>query len=48
MYSFPVRCRDGEYEIVQGLAIDEFSRGRLVATANELKEERAAVLQVVA
>jgi malate dehydrogenase len=41
--SFPVRCRDGRWEIVQGLDVDEFSRGRIDASVNELFEERAAV-----
>ena len=44
--SFPVTCRDGEYEIVEGLDIDEFSRSRIDATVNELKEERDAVRQL--
>jgi malate dehydrogenase len=29
MYSYPVVCRGGKYEIVQGLAIDDFSRARM-------------------
>jgi malate dehydrogenase len=41
--SFPVTCSDGTYEIVQGLDIDDFSRGRIDATAGELGEEREAV-----
>jgi malate dehydrogenase len=44
--SFPVRCSNGSYEIVQGLEIDEFSRSRIEATVNELKEERDAVRQL--
>ncbi len=43
MYSYPVTCRDGEYEIVQGLEISEFSRSRMDITENELREERAAI-----
>lgn len=43
IYSFPCRCGDGRYEIVQGLEIDEFSRERMSATEQELKEERDAV-----
>ncbi|HEX2139538.1 MAG TPA: malate dehydrogenase [Woeseiaceae bacterium] len=43
VYSFPVRCRNGEYEIVQDLDISDFSRERMVATENELREERAAI-----
>jgi malate dehydrogenase len=41
--SFPVTCSKGEWSIVQGLDIDEFSRGRIDASANELVEERDAV-----
>ncbi len=41
--SFPVRCSGGEYEIVQGLEINEFSRSRIDATAAELGEEREAI-----
>ncbi|MCE8020488.1 malate dehydrogenase [Halomonas sp. MCCC 1A11036] len=43
IYSYPVRCQNGDYEIVQGLEIDEFSRGKMKATEDELREERAAV-----
>ena len=41
--SFPCVCRDGEWEIVQGLDIDEFSQGRIDATVAELVEERDTV-----
>ncbi|MDJ0908916.1 MAG: malate dehydrogenase [Woeseiaceae bacterium] len=43
IYSYPVRCKDGQYEIVQGLEIDDFSRERMEATETELREERAAI-----
>ncbi|MDC0948413.1 malate dehydrogenase [Gammaproteobacteria bacterium] len=43
IYSYPVTCKEGRYEIVQGLEIDEFSRERMNATEQELREERAAV-----
>jgi malate dehydrogenase len=43
IYSYPCVCKDGNYEIVQGLAIDDFSRERMDASAAELLEERAAV-----
>jgi malate dehydrogenase len=43
IYSYPVRCRDGNYEIVQDLSINEFSRSRMDATEVELREERAAI-----
>jgi malate dehydrogenase len=43
IYSYPCVCKDGDYEIVQGLDVDEFSRDRMNATEAELREERAAV-----
>jgi malate dehydrogenase len=43
IYSYPCVCKDGKYEIVQGLEIGEFSRERMSATEKELREERAAV-----
>ena len=43
IYSYPVRCSGGNYEIVQGLEIDAFSRERMDATEGELREERAAI-----
>jgi malate dehydrogenase len=44
--SFPVTCSGGSYEIVQGLDINDFSRSRIDATVNELREERDAVKQL--
>ncbi len=44
--SFPVTTRGGDWEIVQGLDIDDFSRGRIDATTAELTEERAAVTEL--
>ena len=41
--SFPCVCKDGKYEIVQGLDIDAYSRGKIDATVGELAEERDAV-----
>ncbi|MDJ0740159.1 MAG: malate dehydrogenase [Gammaproteobacteria bacterium] len=43
IYSFPVTCADGAYQIVQGLDINDFSREKMQATEQELAEERAAV-----
>jgi malate dehydrogenase len=43
IYGYPVTCRGGQYEIVQGLEINDFSRARMEATEKELREERAAV-----
>ena len=44
--SFPVTCKDGKYEIVQGLEISDFSRERIDASVNELAEEREAVQEL--
>ncbi len=41
--SFPCTCANGSYSIVQGLDIDDFSRAKIDASVNELKEERDAV-----
>ena len=43
IYSYPCRCKNGDYEIVQGLESDAFSREKMDATERELREERAAV-----
>jgi malate dehydrogenase len=47
IYSYPVRCSNGDYEIVQGLDIAEFSRARMDDTENELREERAAIEELL-
>ena len=43
IYSFPCTCSGGDYSIVQGLDIDDFSRERMDASDQELREERKAV-----
>ena len=43
IYSFPCVCKDGDWVIVEGLEIDDFSREKMSATETELKEERDAV-----
>jgi malate dehydrogenase len=43
IYSFPCRCSNGNWEIVQGVEVGDFSRGKLSATEQELCEERDAV-----
>lgn len=43
IYSFPCVCRNGDWEIVQGIEINDFSRTRMQVTEQELKEERDAV-----
>jgi malate dehydrogenase len=47
MYSYPVVCKGGKYEIVQGLEINEFSRARMAATDKELREERDGVKDLI-
>jgi malate dehydrogenase len=47
MYSFPVTCRNGDYQIVQGLKIDNFSKTKMAATQKELEEERDAVAKIL-
>ncbi|GHD28923.1 malate dehydrogenase [Parahalioglobus pacificus] len=43
IYSFPCRCKDGDWSIVQGVEVGEFSQTRMSATEQELAEERDAV-----
>ena len=47
IYSFPCRCNNGEWEIVQGLSVNEFSEGKMKATETELTEERDAVAHLL-
>jgi malate dehydrogenase len=47
IYSYPVTCRNGEYQIVKGLEIDAFSRERMQATEQELREEREGVKELI-
>jgi malate dehydrogenase len=46
IYSYPVTTSNGDWSIVQGLEIDDFSRGKMDATAAELVEERDAVKEL--
>ncbi len=43
IYFFPCTCKDGDWTIVQGLEVNDFSRGKMQATEQELAEERDAV-----
>lgn len=47
IYSFPCRCSGGDWSIVQGLEVNDFSRGRMQATQQELTEERDAVADLL-
>jgi len=43
VYSFPVTCANGDYEIIQGLDINKFSHEKMSATQKELEEERGVI-----
>ncbi len=43
MYGYPVTCKNGTFQIVQGIDISEFSRSRMDATLKELQEERDSI-----
>jgi malate dehydrogenase len=47
VYSYPVTCKNGEYSIVQGLTVNDFSRERMQATHRELLEEREGVKDLI-
>jgi malate dehydrogenase len=43
IYGYPVTCRNGKYEIVKGLDVSDFSRGKMQGTQKELEEERDSI-----
>jgi malate dehydrogenase len=47
IYSYPVTCKNGEYSIVQGLSVSDFSREKMSATHKELLEERDGVKDLI-
>ncbi|HEY5809402.1 MAG TPA: malate dehydrogenase [Povalibacter sp.] len=47
IYGYPVTCKNGDYQIVQGLSVNEFSRQRMDATHKELLEERDGVKELI-
>jgi malate dehydrogenase len=47
IYSFPCTCQDGDWKIVQGLEINDFSREKMTATENELNEEKEGVAHLL-
>jgi malate dehydrogenase len=47
IYSYPCVCKNGDWEIVQGLDVNDFSRGKMQATEQELAEERDAVAHLL-
>ena len=46
-FSFPIRCAGGDWEIVEGLSVNDYSRGKLDITEGELKEERELVADLL-
>ena len=46
-FSFPIRCAGGDWKIVQGLSVNDYSRGKLDITEGELKEERDLVADLL-
>ena len=44
-FSYPCNCKNGEWEIVEGLEINEFSLAKIKATEKELQEERQMALE---
>lgn len=47
IYSFPCTCDNGDWAIVEGLDINDFSRAKMIATEKELLEERDAVYHLL-
>jgi malate dehydrogenase len=47
IYGYPVTCKNGDYQIVQGLSVNDFSRARMDATLKELLEERDGVKELI-
>lgn len=48
MFGYPVICTNGEYSIVQGLEIDEYSRGKINITLKELQDEQDGIKHLLA
>jgi len=47
VFGFPCECTDGDYKIIQGLEIDEYSRNKINITLKELEDERSAVTKLI-
>ena len=47
IFSFPVTCKGGDYQIVQGLGFDEFGQSKIHATQKELEEEKTALSSIL-
>jgi malate dehydrogenase len=47
IFSYPIRSNGAKWEIVQGVAVNDFSRSKITATENELKEEKSLVSELL-
>ena len=47
LFGFPVTCQNGEYKVIEGLAIDEFSQACINKTLKELQDEQAGVAHLL-
>lgn len=47
IYSFPLRSDGKKLEIIQGVSVNEFSKSKIIATENELKEEKSMVAELL-
>jgi malate dehydrogenase len=45
--SFPAQAKDGRAQVIQNVPINEFSRGKIDASVNELKEEKSLVRELL-
>jgi malate dehydrogenase len=47
IYSYPVVCADGDYRVLQGVPVSDFSRGKMAETNHELVDERGAIADLL-
>ncbi|MST01091.1 MAG: malate dehydrogenase, partial [Pedosphaera sp.] len=47
IYSFPIRSNGAKWEIIQSVTVNDFSRSKITATENELKEEKSLVSELL-
>jgi len=47
MFSYPIRSDGSKWQIVQGIKLTDFSKAKITATENELKEEKALVSELL-
>ena len=47
VFGVPCECKDGQFKVIKGLEIDEYSQGKINITLKELEDERAAVADML-